>query len=164
MSGWLSVPFMLLAFLNVPGRLLYELLAYAALGVMVFSQRATILKLERQLLKKKPSIVVYDRFDELVKLGDAMMKRFLEKKSPSPTREEFQRWDNELMAVAESCATINERNRLRDSSTLEIRKDDIVEMYLDVSKENSLIAQKLFVKLQVAREIMNRLRSDDSAS
>jgi hypothetical protein len=46
MSGWLSVPFAILALSGLPGRPLYAVLAYVALLAMVFSQRATITRLE----------------------------------------------------------------------------------------------------------------------
>jgi hypothetical protein len=52
MSGALSVPFALLALFNVSGRLLFAILAYAALGVMAISKTRETSNLREQMRPK----------------------------------------------------------------------------------------------------------------
>jgi hypothetical protein len=75
---------------------------------------------------------------------------------------EFEQWDAELIRLAESCSGIVERNRLRDGTVMEIGDWEIMKLYLDVPKEYHSVAEKLFAKLKVAREIMERLRRENN--
>ena len=74
MADWISIPFMLLALFNVfSQRLLFAALAYAALWALVYSQSRQIAKLKKTT--KKFDIAVYDSFADLLKQGEAMMKK-----------------------------------------------------------------------------------------
>ena len=159
MSGALSIPFALLALFNVfSQRLLFGVLAYASLWALVISQNRQIAKLKRTT--KKLDIALYDRFDELFKQGEAMMKKFLHNETPLPTENEFQQWDERLITLAESCATIEERNKLRAGSTLHVSSEDIMAIYMTV--DTPPFAETLVAKLQICREIMERLRRESS--
>jgi hypothetical protein len=160
MAGWLSIPFMLLSLLN--HRLLFAVLAYACLWALVISQERQISELKSHT--KKADIAVYDRFDELVKQGEAMLGEFKKNEPPLPTANEFEQWDKRLIALAESCATIAERNRLLGRNVSEIAGDETLQIYTSVSREHWPIAEKLFSKLKISREIMGRLREESIKS
>jgi len=161
MAGALSIPFMLFGLFNVSQRLLFFVLAYVALCLLVISQKNEIARLRSHT--KKPEIAAYDDFDELLKEGDEMLERFKKNKPPLPTQIEFDRWDQRLITLAGSCATIPERNRLRDGSPMEIKNDaEMMQLYMDIPEEHHDIGVKLASKLKVSREIMKRLRSESS--
>ncbi len=157
MSGALSIPFALLALFNVfSQRLLFAVLAYASLLAVVIVQNWQISKLKSRT--KKLDITSYDIFDDLFQQGEAMMQKFLKNETPLPTENEFQQWDKQLIALAESCATIEERNKLRAGSPLHVSTEDIMAIYLTVGTPT--FADKLAAKLQISRKIMERLRRE----
>ena len=164
MSGALSIPFALLAFFNVfSQRLLFAVLAYASLWLLVLSQDRRIKSLTSRA--KHPAMAAYDDLDELVKQGEQMLQRLMlerlkKNEPPTPTESEFEKWNEELITVSESCATIDERNRLRASSPLEVTDQEILLAYTHVAKEHYDTVEKLVSKLYVARGIMNRLRRE----
>jgi hypothetical protein len=158
MAGAVSIPFAFLALFDIRGRLLFGVLAYASLWALVISQNRQIAKLKRTT--KKLDIALYDSFDDLFKQGDAMMKKFLNNETPLPTENEFQQWDKRLIALAESCATIEERNKLRVGSPLHVSTEDIIAIYMTV--DTPPFAETLVSKLQISREIMERLRRESS--
>jgi hypothetical protein len=165
MSGWLSVPFMVAAALNFSSqRLIFASLAYASLGALVISQMKEIARLRRRT--KKPEIAAYDDFDGLVKEGDAMLEKLKNNKPPLPTETEVIQWNERLITLAESCATISERNRLRDGSVMEIKDAaEIMQLYVDIpNKEHYGIGEKLASKVKVSRKIMERLRQASAFS
>ena len=157
MSGALSIPVMLLALFNVGSqRLLFAVLAYASLLAVVIVQNWQISKLKSRT--KKLDITSYDSFDDLFQQGDAMMEKFLNNETPLPTKKEFQQWDKRLIALAESCATIEERNKLRAGSLLDVSSHDILAIYM--TADTPPFAESLVAKLQISREIMERLRRE----
>ncbi len=157
MAGALSIPFMLLAvFDGFSQRLLFGVLAYASLWALVISQNRQIAKLKSS--SKKLDIALYDRFGELFKQGEAMMQKFLNNETPLPTENEFQQWDKRLIALAESCATIEEWTKLRAGNPIHVSSEDIMSIYMTVGTET--FAPKLVAKLQISREIMGRLRRE----
>jgi hypothetical protein len=79
-------------------------------------------------------IAVYDSLDELVKHGDAMLERFRNNETPLPTENEFQQWDKRLIALAESCATIEERNKPREGNPIHVTTEDIMSIYVTVGR------------------------------
>ena len=158
MAGAISIPFAFLALFNIPGRLLLAVLAYASLWALAISQNRQIAKLKSNT--KKADIAVYDTFDELFKQGEAMMEKLLNNETPLPTENEFQQWDRRLIALAETCATIEERNKLRAGNPIHVSSKDIMSIYMTVGTET--FAPKLAAKLQIGREIMGRLRRESS--
>jgi hypothetical protein len=158
MAGWLSIPFMLLSLLSLfSQRLLFALLAYASLGALAISQNRQIAKLRSNT--KKLDIAVYDNFDELFKQGEAMLEKFKNNEAPLPTENQFQQWDKRLIALAESCATIEERNKLRVGNPVHVSSEDIMSLYMTVGTEHWPI-ERLVSKLIISREIMARLRRE----
>jgi hypothetical protein len=157
MAGALSIPFALMAFFNLfPSlRLQFAVLAYVALWALVISQHRQISKLKSH--PKKANIAAYDSLDGLIKQGEAMLEKFRKNESPLPTEKQFQQWDNLLIGLAESCATISERDRLRAGSVLNIASDEIMQVYVNVPEEHWPIVEKLTSKLKVSRGIKSRL-------
>jgi hypothetical protein len=109
MAGALSIPFAFLALFDIPGRLLFGVLAYASLWALVISQNREIAKLKRTT--KKLDIALYDSFDELLKQGEAMMRKFLNNETPLPTENEFQQWDRRLIALEISHGRVARQTR-----------------------------------------------------
>src|SRR6266480_1044849 len=145
MAGGFSIPFMLLALFNAfSQRLLFVVLAYASLWALVVSQNRQIAKLKSPT--KRLDIAVYDSFNKLVEQGEAMLEKFERNEPPFPTENEFQHWDRRLIALAESSATIAERDRLRSGNVPGIvTGNDIQWVYLSVrNREHWPIAEKLF--------------------
>jgi len=75
-----------------------------------------------------------------------------------PTKNEFKQWDERLIEVAESCATIEERNKLQAGSLLHVTDEDAMAICMTVAAPP--FAEKLVSKLQISREIMERLRRE----
>jgi hypothetical protein len=106
-------------------------------------------------------MAAYDDLDDLVKQGDEMLERFKKNERPLPTESEFEKWNQRLITLAESCATIAQRNRLRAGSALEVETEQIMSVYTHVAREHHDTAAKLVSKLKVAREIMEGLRREN---
>ena len=112
--------------------------------------------------EKNPVMAAYDGLDELVKQGHEMLERLKNAEPRLPTKSEFEKWNKRLITLAESCATIVERNRLRGGSVLEVGGEEIMNVYVHVAKEHYDTAEKLVSKLKIAREIMERLQIEQS--
>jgi hypothetical protein len=160
MAGWLSIPFIVFGLFGAfSQRWLFAFLAYASLWSLVWSQNREIKTLKSRA--KSQEMAAYDELDELVKQGDEILERLKKNEPPLPTESEFEQWNQRLITLAGSCATITERNRVRAGSVLNVADEEIMPVYLDVAAEHRDTAQKLVSKLKVAREIMERLRREN---
>lgn len=156
MSGALSIPFAALALFNVPGRILFAALAYAGVWGLVISQTREIAKLKERPGKKR-DIDVYDSFGELIARGENLLAALKRNEPPLPKREEIKEVGNGLIALAETCATIEERNRLR-RGFFEADSGAAITAKLNAPKEYWDDVTELVGQLQVARQIRDRIR------
>ena len=65
MSGWLSIPFALLALFNIPGRFLFAALAYASLWARVIAQARRISELQRAVPSPNVTVRIGDDLIDL---------------------------------------------------------------------------------------------------
>jgi hypothetical protein len=110
---------------------------------------------------KRPIHFYYDQFEALIQTGSEMLEKFNSNTAPMPAKGEVDEWARRLDDVATCCATVAERQALKNSRIGLAFEGAFLDIAAVTSGEHHDTITEIFSKLTVAKGIAARIHKED---